>query len=165
MDIGVHMYDLAWWMMDCPEPVLVSASSYTEITPPRFKAKGIPADVDELSNAFVKFDNSATIFLEISWESYMKPEISLSLFGNKAGIKWDNWKEVRIFRDEENLPVTVIPELPQGENVESSYYYFVSAVLDPEMKMMASGEECLKVMKVLEAIKQSSEEKQPITFS
>lgn len=165
MDIGTHMYDLAWWMMDCPEPVLVSASSYAEITPPRFEAKGIHIDVDELSSAFIKFDNNATIFLEISWESYMKPGTSLSLFGNKAGIRWNNWKEVRIFRDEENLPVTVIPELPQGENVESSYYYFVSAVLDPEMKMMASGEECLKAMKVLEAVKQSSEEKQPITFS
>jgi predicted dehydrogenase len=117
-----------------------------------------------LNSTFVKFDNSATIFLEVSWESYMEPGISLSLFGNKGGMKWDNWKEIRIFRDEENLPVTVIPKLSQEEDVESSFHYFVSAVLDPGMKMMVSGEESLKVMKVLEAIKQSSEERQTIVF-
>jgi len=56
------------------------------------------------------------------------------------------------------------PELSRRENVESLFHCFVSTVLDPEMKMMASGEECLKVTKVLEAIKQSAKERWSIIF-
>lgn len=56
MDIGVHMYDLAWWMMGCPEIASVTGSSYAEITPTRFKEKNIYADVDELSTVFAKWE-------------------------------------------------------------------------------------------------------------
>lgn len=163
MDIGVHMYDLAWWMMGCPEVASVTGSSYTEITPPRFKEKGIRAEVDELSTVFVKFKNGASLFSEISWDAYVEPALSIQLFGNKAGMKFQD-SSLILFRDEGGAPATMSIEIPAQESVETSYHYFVSAIIGKDNKMIASGKECLKVMKVLEAIKQSSEKKQPIVF-
>ena len=158
MDIGVHMYDLAWWMMGCPKLASVVGSSYTEVTPPRFKEKGICAEVDELSTIFVKFKNGASLFSEISWDAHMEPTFSIQLFGNKAGIKFQD-SSLALFRDEGGAPAKTSIEIPSEESVETSYHYFVSAIIGENKKMIASGKECLEVMKVLEVIKQSSKNK------
>jgi len=164
MDIGVHMYDLIWWLMGCPEITYVSGSTYAEITPPRFKEKGVYADVDELSSALVKFKNGTSIFFEVSWDTYTEPGINLQIFGNKAGIKWQD-SSLTLFREEEGIPTTTNIAIPPKESIETSYQHFVSSILKEDMKMIGSGEECIEVMKVLEAIKQSAEEKRPIIFS
>lgn len=164
MDIGVHMYDLIWWLMDCPEVNYVSGSTYAEITPSRFKEKGIYADVDELSSALVKFKNGTTIFFEVSWDTYMEPGVNLQIFGNKAGIKWQG-SSLTLFREEGGVPTTTNITIPSKDSIESSYQHFVSAILKEDTKMIGSGKECLEVMKVLEAIKQSAKEKRPIIFS
>lgn len=152
MDIGVHMYDLAWWMMGSPEVASIAGSTYTEITPPRFKEKGICAEVDELSTIFVKFKNGASLFSEISWDAHMEPTFSIQLFGNKAGIKFQD-SSLALFRDEGGAPAKTSIEIPSQESVETSYHYFVSAIIGENKKMIASGKECLEVMKVLEVIK------------
>jgi len=164
MDIGIHMYDLAWWMMGCPEVASVMASTYAEVTPARFKEKGIYANVDELSTVFVKFKDGVTLFFDVSWDAYTEPMFSVQLFGNKAGIKSQNSSLV-LFRDEEGVPTTTSIQVPSREFIETSYHHFVSAVIEEDKKMIASGEECLKEMKVFEAIKQSAKKKQPIIFS
>ena len=56
-------------------------------------------------------------------------------------------------------PAKTSIEIPSQESVETSYHYFVSAIIGENKKMIASGKECLEVMKVLEVIKQSPKNK------
>ena len=162
MDIGVHMYDVAWWLMGSPKPVFVSGSTYAELTPERFKEKGIFADVEELASAFVKFENGATLLFEVSWDSHMEPEVSFSLFGDKGGAK-GSFGGFTIFTEKEGSSINIVPQLPK-EGEEGSYSYFVSACLSSETEMIASGKECLEVIKVLGAIMTSAREKRSINL-
>ncbi len=164
MDIGIHMYDLGWWLMGSPEVASVLGSMFAEITPPRFEKRGIYADVDELSTVLVKFKNGASLFSEVSWDAHMEPGISIQIFGDKAGIKCQN-SSLTLFREEEETSTTTSIQLPSEDSLETSYYHFVSAILEADKKMIASGEECLEVIKVLDAIKESNEAKESINFS
>ena len=164
MDIGVHMYDLGWWLMGSPEVASVLGSMFAEITPPRFEKRGIYADVDELSTVLVKFKNGASLFSEVSWDAHMEPGMSIQIFGDKAGIRWQN-SCLTLFREEEGTSTTTSIQLPSEDSLETSYHHFVSAILQADKKMIASGEECLEVIKVLDAIKESNQAKQSINFS
>ena len=164
MDIGVHMYDLGWWLMGSPEVASVLGSMFAEVTPPRFEKRGIYANVDELSSVLVKFKNGASLFSEVSWDAHMEPGMSIQIFGDKAGIRWQN-SSLTLFREEEGISTTTSIKLPSEDSRETSYHHFVSAILEADKKMIASGEECLEVMKVLDAIKESNQAKQSINFS
>lgn len=163
MDIGVHMYDLGWWLMGSPEVASVLGSMFAEVTPPRFEKRGIYANVDELSTVLVKFKNGANLFSEVSWDAHMEPGISIQIFGDKAGIRWQN-SCLTLFREEEGISTTTSIQLPSEDSLETSYHHFVSVILEADKKMIASGQECLEVIKVLDAIKESNQAKQSINF-
>jgi predicted dehydrogenase len=163
MDIGVHVYDLGWWLMSSPEVASVLGSMFAEVTPPRFKERGIYANVDELSTVLVKFKNGASLFSEVSWDAHMEPGISIQIFGDKAGIRWQD-SYLTLFREEEGTSTTTSIQLPSEDSLETSCHHFVSVILEADKKMIASGEECLEVIKVLDAIKESNAAKQSINF-
>ena len=102
VDIGVHILDLTLWMMGHPKPVSVSGSTRTVLArqPGAFTAWGenprIPAeiDVEELATAFVRFDNGATLILEVSWMLHhdvaagSAEDMRMWLYGERAGAAW-----------------------------------------------------------------------------
>jgi predicted dehydrogenase len=102
VDIGVHILDLTLWMMGHPKPVSVSGSTRTSLArqPGAFTAWGddprIPAeiDVEELATAFVRFDNGATLILEVSWMLHhdvaagSAEDMRMWLYGERAGAVW-----------------------------------------------------------------------------
>jgi len=153
MDIGVHCYDLAWWMMGIPKPVSVLASTYRELSRKRFEERKIFSDVDDLATALVKFDTGATLAFEVSWDGHMPGGWNVQLYGDKAGMSWTD--KMSIFKEENGTSENITVEIPK-QAPETSYQHFISAVLDPNKKMMASGEECINVMKVLDGIDRSA---------
>ena len=95
IDIGVHILDLTLWMMGNPQPVAVSgvaaaplahhqgawASWYDNAIPDTF-------DVEDFAAAFVRFDNGATLVLEVSWLLHHDTEgedMQMWLYGDKGG--------------------------------------------------------------------------------
>ncbi len=96
MDIGCHMLDLSLWMMGHPNPVSVTASTYAKFGP---QAKGLGGwgadhfgpgsrfDVDDLTTAFVRFDNGGTLVLEASWATHGTQGQLLQVFGTEGGLE------------------------------------------------------------------------------
>ncbi|HUZ16997.1 MAG TPA: Gfo/Idh/MocA family oxidoreductase, partial [Spirochaetia bacterium] len=74
IDIGVHMLDLALWIMGNPRPSKVFGSTFSEFGPEK---KGIGQwgtpqwdgrfDVEDYATALVKFDDGRTLSLDVSW--------------------------------------------------------------------------------------------------
>ncbi len=97
IDIGVHILDLTLWMMGNPRPVTVSGvagaplakmpgafSTWGGVIPPEF-------DVEDYASAFVRFENGATLILEVSWLLHHKTsgeDMQMWLYGDKAGAHW-----------------------------------------------------------------------------
>nr|WP_026695514.1 Gfo/Idh/MocA family oxidoreductase [Peribacillus kribbensis] len=95
IDIGVHMLDLALFIMGNPKPVSVFGSTYSEFGP---KQKGIGTwgspdwdgiyDVEDIATAMIKMEDGATLLLEASWAAHMDcdEEPHLSLYGSEGGV-------------------------------------------------------------------------------
>ena len=101
IDIGVHILDLTLWMMGNPKPVSVSGVARTKLgnRPGAFGLWGdIPSimDVEEFASAFVRFENGATLVLEVSWMLHHNvpnngfEDMQMWLYGTEGGSHWPN---------------------------------------------------------------------------
>ena len=153
-DIGVHMFDLTWWLMGNPKPLSVSASSYRNLWEDEFARRGIPYDIDELSSALVRFENGVTAVFDVSWAANQANEMNVRIFGTEAGFqvyppvvyREPSWGELR----------TEQVEVVQVESGLTPRRHFVDCIRDPDKPMIASGQECLTVMAVLDAVQRSA---------
>lgn len=94
IDIGVHMLDAAIWLMGNPKPVEVFGSTYAEFGPRKLGIGtwGTPQwdgrfDVEDLATALVRFDNGATLSLDVSWAAHTESDGGsfVHLMGNEGG--------------------------------------------------------------------------------
>ena len=104
IDLGVHMLDLAVYLMGNPKVVSVSGSTYSKFADSDDKADSVHSnfgeaveggtfDVEDLAIGFIKFDNGASLQLEFSWASNIKQETNfVELRGTKKGCNWHDGK-------------------------------------------------------------------------
>lgn len=97
IDIGVHILDLTLWMMGNPKPISVSGITHDRIRkqPGAFSNWGgiIPDywDVEEFAAGFVRFENGATLVIEVSWLLHHKTtgeDMQMWLYGEQGGSHW-----------------------------------------------------------------------------
>ena len=97
IDIGVHILDLTLWLMGNPKPVAVTGVARAELAHQEgaFSIWGGPIppefDVEDFASAFVRFDNGATLVLEVSWllhHDTMGEDMQMWLYGTKGGCHW-----------------------------------------------------------------------------
>jgi predicted dehydrogenase len=96
IDIGVHILDLTLWFMGNPQPATVTGVARTELAKVdgAFSSWGVipkEVDVEELALAYVRFENGATMVLEVSWMLHhgsKGEDMQMWLYGTKAGSHW-----------------------------------------------------------------------------
>ncbi len=120
IDLGVHMIDLAVWLMGNPTPVAVSANTYTKFadsdTSDSVNSKFGDAnaegtfDVEDLAMGMIRFDNGAVLQIEFSWASNIKEENRfVELRGTKSGLKWYG-NEVEFYTEEDGQLLDITPK-------------------------------------------------------
>ncbi|MDD4889045.1 MAG: Gfo/Idh/MocA family oxidoreductase [Phycisphaerae bacterium] len=92
IDIGVHMMDLTWWLMGCPQPVAISGATYRTIgnTPGHAGCFGAwdwkTYTVEDFAVGLVRFKNGATMSIECGFcVNLDKPDESVHIVGDKGG--------------------------------------------------------------------------------
>jgi predicted dehydrogenase len=98
IDIGVHVLDLTLWLMGHPKPVAVSGVARAELAhrPGTFSVwhpGAVPADfnVEDFAAAFVRFENGATLVIEVSWLLHHDTggeDMQIWLYGTDGGCHW-----------------------------------------------------------------------------
>jgi predicted dehydrogenase len=157
VDLGVHAFDLVWWLMGCPKPTWVVGGVYSELLPERTARQGIKGDVDDLAAAMVKFDTGQLIFFEASWDGHQAGHEGYEIYGTKGGASCRDWEsdlKVMLHYDSKRGDSVDRPLKVRGKRI-SAYWHFVDACLDRRRKMLAPGEECLAVARVLDAMNRS----------
>ena len=167
IDLGVHMIDLAIWLMGNPKPVAVSGCTYTKFADSDIsdsvnssfgdkKADGI-FDVEDLAMGFIKFDNGACLQIEFSWASNVEKEsVFVELRGNKAGAEIKDGI-LKIYSEdngtlEDILPKVVDNNLIHGDNLR----HFADVLLngaEPDF----TPEQGIDMIKILTAMYKSAE--------
>jgi predicted dehydrogenase len=149
LDLGVHMLDLALWLIGMPEVESVSASTFR--TDPK-------ADVESLAAALLRLENGVTLTLDVSWALLLERDFAyLNLFGKRGAALFN---PLRIQKEQDGHLINVTPALESVVNLFKQSYereieHFVDCVRN-ETEPLSPGTDGLKVMRVLDAIYRSA---------
>ncbi len=170
IDLGVHRLDLALWLMGYPQPVWVMGSAYNAIAARLAAEKQVLYDVEDLAIGMVRFANGATLELEASWAANIKESelMETRLYGTLGGLVQRNLDETYKFeaelhveRNGAHFDMKLHPPTPP---VPTPMAHFVDCILNGAPHL-ATGEEGLRVMEILDALYQSAAEGQPVRVS
>ncbi|HCA80121.1 MAG TPA: gfo/Idh/MocA family oxidoreductase [Bacteroidetes bacterium] len=149
LDLGIVMFDLAFWLMGFPEAKEVLASNYSHNT------KG----VEDSSVVFIKMKNGSTLTIESSWSFEKESDFYYcDCFGMDGG---GSLNPFRILKRMHGNLVNVTPashETPQTlywKSYDNELKHWVGSLrgLHP---LLSTGEEALHRMKIVDAIYQSA---------
>lgn len=154
IDLGVHMIDLAIFLMGSPKPVSVSGSTFCEIA--NQKEKGGLFNVEDLAMGFIKFDNGACLHIDFSWATNIEKESRfVELRGTKAGIKIED-DVLSICGEKYGTPYNEYPK-PRGEYGHCvAIRHFADVVLNGADPIFVP-QQGVDMIKILNAIYQSAE--------
>jgi len=170
IDLGVHRLDLALWLMDYPKPTWVMGSTYNHIASAIAKKEKKAFDVEDIAMAMIKFENGATLELEASWAGNIKERehMATRLLGTKAGLLqhnigdgYDFEAEIYIEQAGCQYDMKLHPPVPAAKG---SMYHFIDSIVN-NTPHIATGEEGLIVMKLLDAIYGSAATGKPVKIA
>ncbi|MBH5317033.1 Gfo/Idh/MocA family oxidoreductase [Paenibacillus sp. GSMTC-2017] len=134
IDIGVHMLDLALYLMGNPKPVSVFGATYAEFGP---KRKGIGNwgkpdwngiyDVEDLATALIKMEDGSTLSLEVSWAVHMDTDNLpfVHLMGAEGGASYKGGTGKLLTEKFDRPYETVLskPDNDEGERLRLSRHF------------------------------------------
>lgn len=174
IDLGVHVLDMALWLMGNPKVTAVSAATYAELGP---KGRGQwggsrftvnpdqPYEVEDLATAFLRMENGATLQLETSWAGYSghTDEFGVYLMGNEGGAElhvkdYASVGTLKLFGEAGGAQIDSAPRLATKE-VWDGHLEVIRSVIDGIQKgtpVTPTGEEGLERTRLIDAIYQSA---------
>jgi predicted dehydrogenase len=168
IDLGVHMIDLAIWLMGDPRPVAVSGATYTKFADaaqpnpndsrvgPLKDGVGV-FDVEDLATGFIRFDNGASLQIEFSWASNAEPLKFLELRGMKSGFSLKNG-ELKLMTEIEQVLCDIVPIFPKDDRSPHTHniHHFIACMLGQEQPIN-NPDGGVDMIKILSAIYESAE--------
>ena len=173
LDLGVHVIDAAWFIMGNPEPVEAFASQHVAFK--HHAPKDTIYTADDLTTGMIRFETGASISFTVSFALNTAGAVTpttedpvapgwqdLRVYGEKAGLDVTAGKIVSgnrrsVVARQVRLPVqkSIAPG-PRPVEFVGQAKEFVRAAR-AGVSPVSSAEQALKLMKMLEALKNSAE--------
>ncbi len=163
IDIGVHVIDLCWYLMGRPKPISVSGNAYRKLGNRShiqhlsfYKAADYDASkntVEDLANAIIRFENGASIMVDVSFTLHAKKdEGSVKLFGDKGGFEID--PQIVMVSEKHNTILNIEPQLDNkaGFSADQAFQneinHFVACVANGEQPLspVTDGVQMMKML-------------------
>jgi predicted dehydrogenase len=171
IDLGVHMLDLALWLMGNPRVLSVNAATYAALGPRgrglfpgrRFAGRIATFDVEDFVAALLRLEIGATLILEVSWAGYTQrgDRFFVHLWGKEGGAELNvlNYTDQDTLSFHTDLQGTRADISPQtwGKSEKSVQGEFVRAICQGHA-LSPTVEEGLQVLRIIEAIYRSAAE-------
>ncbi|MEM7806742.1 MAG: Gfo/Idh/MocA family oxidoreductase [Planctomycetota bacterium] len=163
IDVGVHILDLAMWLMGHRKPVAVTGVARKEVAaqPGAWSEWGgdVPADMDveDFAAGFIRLDDGATIILEVSWLLH-HPELEFKawFYGQRGGAIFP---DATLFHsDNEAKEVYDVQLTPRPESLKGHALCCIdfAEALATGGQSPVPAEQSLAVMRILDALYESS---------
>ncbi len=177
IDLGVHMLDMALYLLGEPEVVSVSGATYDRLGQRFVKERfgeGAKYEVEDFGTAFVRLAGGRTLALEASWATYREDGdlMNVVLYGDTGGAematrRYDPTHSVRFYVDAGGVPSEIVPEVPRQGRIpghERAAALFVEHIQSGDYSNHR-GEEGLLRTWILDAIYRSAREGREIPLS
>jgi predicted dehydrogenase len=178
IDLGVHILDIAMFLLGEPKPLAVSANTYAEFGPRGQKGwemkkstgESVHYEVEDLATAFVRLEGGATLLLEASWATHGSAgdDYGMVIYGTEGGAEltiknYGHENTVRLFTDVNGVPHDAMPFIRPGGGHAQVVARFVAAVLDGA-PAIPSADDGLRRTEVIDAIYRSATENREVTI-
>lgn len=169
IDLGVHVIDLARYLMGRPTPTSVFGATFsgmgkrehlkdnfTDFVSP--EKSGAPHTVEDLATALVRFDSGAVLQVEASFNLHTGSGANnIELFGNKGGVKLS--PDFALYTEINNYLANVTLNKPSKLSFDGLFeneidYFVDSLITDRDLSSIA--EDGCTLMKILDAIYESA---------
>jgi predicted dehydrogenase len=162
IDIGVHVIDLTWNFMGKPNPVAVSAVTYSKIGD--YKTKGVGRwvgldgsdgvfETEDSASGLIRFENGASMTFDVSWAINGKDTgIYSQIFGTKAGA---NINPLEIYGEDSDYLMDSKPVMQEGNPFEIEIAHFIECIRKGKQPS-SSADDGYKIQKILNGIYDSA---------
>ncbi|WP_028552153.1 Gfo/Idh/MocA family protein [Paenibacillus sp. UNC451MF] len=176
IDLGVHFIDLCWYLMGRPKVKTVSGNIYhklgnrshiTNLSYYKSSDYGKKNDVEDLASALIRFDNGASLLVDVSFTLHAKKdEVSVKLFGDKGGVEME--PELTMVTEKHQTILNVHPQMDQlkfhaATAFQNEIDHFISCCQSGD-KPLSSVEDGVEMMKIICAIYESADKGTEISF-
>jgi predicted dehydrogenase len=166
IDIGVHVIEMAHYLMGAPRPVAAAGNTWTYLGDKQSQVTSMWPNwdfktytVEDLAVGQIRFENGAIMQIEASFAAHIERDIwNFSLAGDKGGCQWE---PAMIFTDRAG---TMVNETPAYLSHESDFPALFTLKLrnwvDACLKgtpLTAPGEAGLAVQKILDGVYRAAE--------
>ncbi len=170
IDLGVHMIDLAYWLMGSPTPTTVTGSTYSKFAEntarpdssnSKFGVKDAAGvfDVEDTARGYVRFASGASLSLEFSWAANIEKERKfIEIMGTKAGAYWNYPdREIKLFSERNGITAQEIPNInfQDGAGRQENIKHFVDCLLG-RTQLSYNIDQGIDVIKIINGIYQSA---------
>jgi predicted dehydrogenase len=170
IDLGVHVLDMALYLLGEPTVRSVSAATYAELGPRNTggmtqsdkQQVGSPFEVEDLATAFLRLEGGGTLLLESSWATYRSngDDFGVTLYGSEGGAQinvhnYTTENTLRIYTDVAGVPAEVSPLVPRGEGHVAVVREFVDVIRSGDWAAHV-GREGLRRAQIIDACYQSA---------
>lgn len=166
IDIGVHVIEMAHYVMGSPKPVAVTGNTWTFMgnKPSNTLSQWSNWDyktytVEDLAIGHIRFENGAVLHIEASFCGHIEKDIwNFNLMGTKGGANWD---PAQIYTDRAGYMINSTPGfIGQGGDFPAMFKVKIRNFIDAATKgtpQEAPGEAGLAVQKILSGVYASAE--------
>ncbi len=178
IDIGVHVIDLAWYLMGSPRAVTVSANTYAKLgnranvsTMKRYQVADYDPtqnSVEDMANALVRFDNGASLLMDTSYSLHAPEEsLTVAVYGETGGAELE--PRLQIATEKHDTVLNVTPQITSStfnlaDGFASEIENFVATCLG-EAESVAPAWHGAEIMKILDAVYASADQGREISLA
>ncbi len=176
IDLGVHIIDLAMWFGGSPRALSVTGSTFTKFgassgeggwPPEKTKIaekapKKVVFNVEDLVSGFIRLSSGAVIFFETSWVSHARNTLGITIMGTKGGAEFCPFGEpLKIYKEVNGVQTDLAPDIAKNDGFEEELRHFAYCVRNDKEPLVTKSE-TLQVMKIIDAVYESSKTKKEI---
>ena len=172
IDIGVHILDLTLWMMGNPKPVTVSGVTQDKLLHQKGAwsiwggaIPGETADVEDFAAALVRFENGATLVLEVSWLLHHKTsgeDMQMWLYGDKGGAHYPSNELLTSQNERRQQFNTLLVTKPGGLEAHAEECKVFAEAVAEGRPSPVPAEQSLDVMRILDGLYRSADARREV---
>lgn len=169
IDIGVHMLDVALYLMGYPEPDVVLGQVHQQIG----NKEGVGLlgswdwehyNVEDMAVGMITFKNGASLMLESAFAANVEKEetLQVSLMGNQGGA---DIFPLKMYQEKHNTLIDLTPAYPPKVNVHNrEVRHFIECCLG-QSDPLSTPHQGVIIQQIIDAIYKSAETGQAIKFN
>lgn len=176
IDLGVHVIDMARFVMGNPKPVSAYGVTFNKLgnrkdlvdQPPYVSISSVPediCDVEEFASAVIRFDNGGVVAVETSFDLNLKNDVgTFEVFGTKGGASLAPNLEIYTDVNKYMADINIVKDLNKGNAFISEFRHFIDCIKG-DAECISPAEDGIIMMKILDAIYESARTGEAVKIS